>query len=588
MDGLVTFLQTYYLLPTRFVFVILCLLIVTHVKRRVLKQTEPNDILAVLDIEDGSIRLPITHYETTIGRSKACDVVIPLSIISRQHAVISMSEDGSWRIVDTMSRGGIFVNDRELTEDTRIELYDEINLAGMNMVLMPATILDKKEEKTMKKNQKFFFTRFFNKLFGPFQKESSTTKMFTYLNIFQLLAFFQLFLTIDSKYYFSLLVSFLFIGALPWVYTLIAKALGVTDMTAEATAFFLTTLGLCTTASAIPSDLIKQVIAIALGLAIYCGMCVVLKNLSLVMHLRRYAAIASLVILAINIVIGGGNDTKNWVRIGPMSIQPSEFVKILFIFASAATLEWLMTTRNLALLTGYSVACIGFLALMGDFGTALIFFFGYLVLIFMTSGDVRAVVLSCISVAMGGLLALRFRPYIANRFGAWRNVWKPEYINDTGFQQTRALMAIASGGLLGLGAGNGFLRTVYASETDLVFAVLAEEWGLIIALLVVSCYLFLLLAAIRSHKTARSSYYVITACAAMAMFVFQSMLNIFGTTDILPLTGVTLPFISSGGSSMMASWGMLSFLTAALNFSRPKLKREPVKTGMTRRRGTRY
>lgn len=573
-----------YLVPARFLFVILCFLIVTHIKRRVLQKAPVKDILAVLDIENGSIRLPITHYETTIGRSKACDVVIPLSVISRQHAVLSMTEDGYWRIADTMSSGGIFVNDKPLKPNTRIEFYDEIKLAGMEMVVMPPTILDQQEEEDMKKYQKSFFVRLFHKLFGSLQKQGSVSSVFAYLNMFQLFAYIEMVLASSNKYFIPISISFGFMAVLPWLYKPIARKMGITDLTAEATAFFLMTLGVCTTASAAPQDLYKQLIAIILGLIIFCIMCTILKNLATTMKFRRYAAILSLVILAVNIVIGTTkNGQKNWISIGPLSIQPSEFVKILFLFASAATLEWLMTTRNIMLLTGYSVACIGFLFLMGDFGTALIFFFAYLVMIFMTSGDVRAVAMSTVSAVMGAGLLIRFRPYITSRFNAWRKVWHPDYLNDVGFQQTRALMAIASGGLLGLGGGRGFLKNVFASDTDLVFAVLAEEWGLIIALLAISCYLLLVIAAIRSHQRARSSYYVITACGAATMFLFQVALNLFGTVDVLPLTGVTMPFVSNGGSSIMASWGMLSFITAALNFKRPKMKRTTTVSSFSRR-----
>lgn len=116
------------------------------------------------------------------------------------------------------------------------------------------------------------------------------------------------------------------------------------------------------------------------------------------------------------------------------------------------------------------------------------------------------------------------------------------------------------------------MKNVYAADTDIVFGLLAEEWGLLIALMTVSCYILFMFTAIRSHHTSYSSYYVIAACTAGSIFMVQAALNIFGTTDILPMTGVTLPFISNGGSSMAASWGMLSFITAALNYAKPKIK----------------
>ena len=117
------------------------------------------------------------------------------------------------------------------------------------------------------------------------------------------------------------------------------------------------------------------------------------------------------------------------------------------------------------------------------------------------------------------------------------------------------MTASASGGLPGLGAGNGKFSQVAASPTDLVFGLLSEEWGLIIAILAVLCIITLGVFAVRSIIAGRSTYYSIAACAATSMFIFQTILNVFGSVDLLPLTGVTFPFVSSGGTSMLAFLG---------------------------------
>ena len=125
------------------------------------------------------------------------------------------------------------------------------------------------------------------------------------------------------------------------------------------------------------------------------------------------------------------------------------------------------------------------------------------------------------------------------------------------------MMCIASGGLLGLGAGNGWLKYVAAADTDLVFAFVSEEWGLIVAVTLVCAIVVLGVFVLRSCAVGRSSFYTIGACAAVAIFMTQTILNVFGTMDLLPLTGVTFPFLSNGGSSMLSSWGLLSFIKAA-------------------------
>ena len=98
MEQIITFLNTYYLVIARYLFVIYAAIIWVQLKRCIYHRTEDTKVLAVLNVEEGAIRLPITHYETTIGRSKSCDVVIPLQVLSRQHAVLTMEDDGLWRI----------------------------------------------------------------------------------------------------------------------------------------------------------------------------------------------------------------------------------------------------------------------------------------------------------------------------------------------------------------------------------------------------------------------------------------------------------------------------------------------------------
>ncbi|MBR2892512.1 MAG: FtsW/RodA/SpoVE family cell cycle protein, partial [Clostridia bacterium] len=120
-----------------------------------------------------------------------------------------------------------------------------------------------------------------------------------------------------------------------------------------------------------------------------------------------------------------------------------------------------------------------------------------------------------------------------------------------------------SGGLFGLGVGNGALRNVYAATTDLVFGLVCEEMGIFIAFSVVLAFAFIAIYAVISSKSAPSTFYSIAACSAAAMLLFQICLNIFGITDLLPLTGVTLPFVSQGGSSMICSWALFAFIKSA-------------------------
>ena len=178
----------------------------------------------------------------------------------------------------------------------------------------------------------------------------------------------------------------------------------------------------------------------------------------------------------------------------------------------------------------------------------------------MRSGDIRTIAVVCGAALLGAILILIFKPYVAERFATYRHIW--EYPDAGGYQQTRVLIYAASGGLFGTGIGRGELRNIFASTTDLVFGVLCEEWGVILAIAVVLAYGFIAVHAIRSSQGARSSFFAIAATAAAGMMLFQTCLNVFGITDILPLTGVTLPFISQGGSSMICSWALLALIKA--------------------------
>lgn len=363
----------------------------------------------------------------------------------------------------------------------------------------------------------------------------------------------------------SLSLVYIFFGyiAAEWIYMLIGTLVTGNDyFELEAIAFFLSGIGLTVCASFSETYALKQVIAIAMGLAVYLIMTALIRDVRVACWLRYPAAIGSLGVLAANLALAKvTNGTLNWIDLGFFSIQPSELVKIAFVLVGAVSLEKLLSNTSLTKYIIFSITCVGSLFLMKDFGTALIFFFTFILIAFMRSGDVRTIALICTAALMGAVLVIYFKPYVANRFASYRHVW--DFMDTTGYQQTRVLIYSASGGLFGLGIGEGYLRDVYAASTDLVFGVICEEWGLVIGIAVLLSFAGIALFAVRAAKTAGSTFYAIAAVAAAGMLLFQLSLNVFGITDILPLTGVTLPFVSRGGSSMLCSWGLLAYIRAA-------------------------
>ena len=289
-----------------------------------------------------------------------------------------------------------------------------------------------------------------------------------------------------------------------------------------------------------------------------------LRSLRRSMASRIPAALLAVALVAVNVVFSDAVlGARNWLEFGGFSFQPSEFVKVAYICVGASTLDRLYRRRNLFLFIVFSAFCVCAMALIGDFGTALIFFVTFLVISFMRSGSIATVFLAVSGALLAGFLAVSVKPYIAQRFAIWGHVWEDVY--DKGFQQTRALSAAASGGLYGKGAGAGWLTDIFAADTDMVFAVVCEEQGLIIGVIMVLAVLTLALFAVRSARHGRSAFYSIASCAAMSMLLVQLSLNVFGSLDILPFTGVTFPFVSRGGSSLISCWLMMSFIKGADN-----------------------
>ena len=358
---------------------------------------------------------------------------------------------------------------------------------------------------------------------------------------------------------------------LEWAYFVVASVFcGQNNFELEIIGFLFSGIGLTNVATVDNDYAIKQVVAIVLGLFLFIFMLVVMRRTDIVMKLRMPVAFAAVGLLVANLALAKyTNGALNWITIGGMSIQPSEFVKLAFIFVGAASLDKLQSARSLTKYLIFSFGCVGALFLMKDFGTALIFFFTFIVIAFMRSGDVRTISLVCVAALLGAIMIIYFKPHVAARFKAYGHIW--ELINDEGMQQTRTLIYSASGGLFGLGIGKGELRNVVFASTDLAFGMICEEWGMIVGLTIVITYAFVLLYAIKVARNTRSAFYAITACAAAGLLLFQTSLNIFGVTDILPFTGVTLPFISRGGSSVISSWGMLALIKSADIRTYPKL-----------------
>lgn len=487
----------------------------------------------------------ITHWESILGRSASADIVLNHPTVSKLHAVITGDKEDNWHIYDIDSKYGILVNNNEIDGEAELHFGDTVTLGEYRFQFLPVSETEKQEA---------FQSRKLVKPVSPW----IPVILLTFL---QVLLCFQLVIAKQVPAAPYILPTFLIFTIAMWVYFIVMRLCGITGFELEIIAFFLTTISLSVTTSCNYTLLFKQLLSVIFGIVLFLCLGILLRNLDMVKKLRWFAAAGCLGLLLLTLALGQSKyGATNWIHLGGFSFQPSEIAKLCYIFAGAATLDRLFRKRNLWLFMILSLMTMLMLGLMNDFGTAAIFFITFLVISFLRSGDFATLMLLCGGAVSGFVMILMAKPYIWKRFSIWRHVW--EHPNDGGYQQVRTMTAIASGGMTGVGPGNGFLKRVAASDTDLVFGLVCEEWGLLTGCMITGCIIALAAFSIRSCVMSRSAYYTIAACSATSMIVFQTALNIFGSIDILPLTGVTFPFVSNGGSSMMFAWGLLAFLKA--------------------------
>ncbi|WP_191380412.1 FtsW/RodA/SpoVE family cell cycle protein [uncultured Flavonifractor sp.] len=530
----------------RFLFPILALMILIRTIHSLLTVPCLPEVWAYLTLPNGA-QEPLTHWENILGRGGNSDVILNYPVVSRQHAALIRREDDTWTAYDLGSKGGVTVNGRAVEKSAPVQYGDVIGLGGVETVLLPLS----PEEKAQRRQRRRAY------------RPVSPWLGLILLTVFQVLTAVQLTISEGENATAVIPLTFLLLTGVMWLYFLVLRACRQVGFEMETIAFFLSTLSLAVTASSNTGALLKQFLCVAMGLAGFLVLGIFLRDLDRAKKIRWLMAGAAIALAAVTLLPGVPTQygAANWLTIAGVSVQPSELAKICYIFAGAATLERLFHKRNLGLFILLTGVCLGCLALMSDFGTAAIFFVTFLVIAYLRSGDWATLALICGGGVFAVLTVLSLKPYILRRFATWGHAWQ-NASTGSGYQQTRTMASAASGGLVGVGPGEGWLHNVAAGDTDLVFGMLCEEWGLIIALLAVGSIITLAVFAVRACRAGRSSFYVIAACAATSMMVFQTCLNVFGAVDILPLTGVTFPFVSNGGTSMISSWGLLAFLKA--------------------------
>ena len=524
--------------------VIAVLLLVRCIKPLLTFRKEP-EIWAWLNMPDGS-QIPITHWESVIGRSKSCDVTIDFPTVSRNHAVLTRYDDGSWTISDAGSKGGVMVNGKKV-QICALHSRSRISVGGVEMQLQP--ISEKQEIRQAQLRTKA-------------ASGWDTAANLLLLSVLQILMILGFLLSGTEPVLLPIFQGFGGIFLCQWLLFIFYAIIHRKSFEVETLAFFLCTMGMAAIITVKPGEAVKQLVAMVLGVFLFLIIGWSLRDLERAKKVRYLAAVAGVGFLLVTLIFGTEYyGAKNWLILGGMSLQPSELSKVCFVFAGASTMDRIMQKRNITMFIAYSVLICGCLALMNDFGTALIFFCTFLIIAYLRSGSVGTVALAITALVFAGVIALKIAPHALKRFATWRHIWEDPF--NAGYQQCQALTCLASGGLFGLGAGRGLLQRVFAADSDIVFATISEEWGLIMAVLTVACIVAFACFSIRTAQMARSAFYSIGACTAAGILVVQTILNCLGTLDVLPFTGVPFPLLSNGGTSMIGAWGLLAFVKAS-------------------------
>ena len=294
--------------------------------------------------------------------------------------------------------------------------------------------------------------------------------------------------------------------------------------------------------------------------------------------LKRYKysiALAGLTLLLLPIFIGRDHfGAKLWLQMGPLSFQPAELAKVLMVIFFAAYLEekrellavstkrllgvWLPEMKHLGpLLTMWAVS-LAVLVFEKDLGTSLLFFAAFLAVLYVATGRPIYTAIGAVLFLGGATAAYFLFSHVRVRVDIWLNPWLDAQGHS--YQLVQSILAIASGGLTGSGLGRGYPDFIPAVHTDFIFSALAEELGFAGALAILVSYLLFMARGFRTAIASGDAFGKLLAAGLTAVFSLQALIILGGVSSVIPLTGITLPFMSYGGSSVLANFILLAIL----------------------------
>ena len=345
--------------------------------------------------------------------------------------------------------------------------------------------------------------------------------------------------------------------------TLVLPRLLPIDSLVMALTNFLCGVGIVVLYTVSPDRGARQAVFYAAGLA------VMLVMSELVFHMRHFRGLTMLgmalgiLALILPLVFGQWNNgAKNWVEIPLIgSFQPSEIVKLSVVLALAYFFSAHRTVWQMMPALVFAATCLVLLMLQRDLGTALIYYLTTLVLFYVACGNVPLTIIGMGGGVGAAVLGYQMFAHVKVRVAMWRNPWSDP--TDKGYQIIQALFAIGSGGLFGVGLGQGTPEKIPAYYNDFIFAVVCEQLGQIFGMLLLVVYVLLILRGVTVVSRARRSFEMLLGYGVLTMLSIQTFMIVAGVIKMIPLTGVTMPFLSYGGSSLLSCMAMIGVLHGA-------------------------
>lgn len=309
-----------------------------------------------------------------------------------------------------------------------------------------------------------------------------------------------------------------------------------------------------------PSYAVKQVISFVLGIACFILIVVILPDVKKYAKYKYVYLAGTMIFISMATLIGTQEyGSQNWVRFHGFSFQPSEFAKLFFIaYLASALKDYNDNFKKLIEPAAVVMITLGFMVLQKDLGSALIFFAIAVTMLYIATSKVKYVVISLALFVIGAFVSYKLFGHVRLRIMIWKNPWP--YRANQSYQVVQSMYSIAWGGLSGTGLGLGFPGFVPVNIDDFIFPVICEEMGVMMGLAIMIFYFLLFYRCMRSALFTDDKFSRMVAVGYSAMIASQVLVIVGGVTNMIPLTGITLPLVSYGGTSMLITFMALGVL----------------------------